>query len=400
VTRRWQWIVIGVACLAFAIKIVIALNTRGSNDVTIWEAHLAKIQSAGALAWYRDGVKLYGADGHFLGVEVSNHPVLAFRMVSAFDRLARITHLPFGFWLRFATAAADLASVFILRAILAGSRYTPSNVTLLLVAASPVSLMISGFHGNTDPIMVCLLLLSIWLAESRRPPWLAGAAFGLAMSIKVVPVVFAPVFLMFFPSARTRLKFALSAALVFAAGSMPYLLQNPALVLGHQFGYSPEVEEWGVPGLGHILLPKAFDAIYRITGKAILALALLFTAFRMNRPWNKPTLLRQCGIVCPVLLFLATGFSVQYLAWLVPWSAGDSRKRITLYYLASSAFLFTVYTVWCGGFPWNFGNSLEYTTSFAPGLIMFSLEVLTWISIGLLLRQRWREHVLAIPDKA
>jgi hypothetical protein len=78
---------------------------------------------------------------------------------------------------------------------------------------------------------------------------------------------------------------------------------------------------------------------------------------------------------------------VRYLAWLVPWSAGDGQNRLPLYCSLSVAFLVTVYTVWSGGFPWNLANALEYTVSFWPGLVLFFLAVLCSISIGLAARE-------------
>ena len=53
--------------------------------------------------------------------------------------------------------------------------------------------MISGFHGNTDPLMIAPLLLSVYLIEADAPSWIAGAAMGLATNVKVVPVVLLPV---------------------------------------------------------------------------------------------------------------------------------------------------------------------------------------------------------------
>src|SRR5689334_963170 len=42
-----------------------------------------------------------------------------------------------------------------------------------------------GLHGNTDPILIFFLLLSIYLIDSQRPPWLAGAALGMAANFKL-----------------------------------------------------------------------------------------------------------------------------------------------------------------------------------------------------------------------
>ena len=67
--------------------------------------------------------------------------------------------------------------------------------------------MVAGFHGNTDPIMVSLLLLSVYLVETGRGEWLAGAAFGMAMNIKILPLLLAPAALLSLPGTRRRIGF-------------------------------------------------------------------------------------------------------------------------------------------------------------------------------------------------
>ena len=47
--------------------------------------------------------------------------------------------------------------------------------TLLLTALPPVSLMLSGFHVNKDPVVVIGVQWSVHLADSRRFAWAAGA---------------------------------------------------------------------------------------------------------------------------------------------------------------------------------------------------------------------------------
>ena len=89
-------------------------------------------------------------------------------------------------------------------------------LAVLLMALCPTSIMISGFHGNTDPLMIALLLLSVYLIEGDAPSWIAGVAMGLATNVKVVPVVLLPVVLLYLPNSWARAKFLLGAAITFA----------------------------------------------------------------------------------------------------------------------------------------------------------------------------------------
>jgi len=316
---------------------------------------------------------------------------MGLHLFQACDLLSRRTGLPLGFWLRLACSLADLGSLLLLGKILKRSGSPHRYATLLLVAISPVSIMVSGFHGNSDPVMVCLLLLSISLAQADRPAWLVGASFGLAMNIKVVPVIFAPVFLFYLRNTRERITFALSAAAVFIAGSLPYLAQDPALVIERIFGYTPVVLlDWGIPGLISIFLPAAVSAWYAALSKVLVLSILLVASFLINRCERKPDLFQQCACVAFLFLFFANGFGVQYLAWLVPWSAGVGATPFPFYYCVSSAFLFTVYTVWSRGFPW-YAASLEYSNPVWPSLLIFYLEITCWMAVGLMARAFWRD---------
>jgi len=99
------------------------------------------------------------------------------------------------------------------------------------MALSPVSIMVSGFHGNTDPVMICLVLLSIYLVESGRPAWLCGAIFGMAMWIKIVPVIFLPAFGAVPENAAAAHHVPACSRATFVSGLMPTPLRIPRLIL-------------------------------------------------------------------------------------------------------------------------------------------------------------------------
>src|SRR6185295_16024848 len=94
--------------------------------------------------------------------------------------------LQFAFLLRLASIIADIAVVVALLRWRAKLGNFPPWWALIVFAASPVSLMVSGFHGNVDPIMVALLFLATIAAACERPV-LCGVLFGLAANVKIVP---------------------------------------------------------------------------------------------------------------------------------------------------------------------------------------------------------------------
>src|SRR6185369_3023495 len=102
-----------------------------------------------------------------------------------------------------------------------------ARTKLALVAAAPVSVMVSGFHGNTDPVMIFLALVSVLLLVKERPTWAAGLAMGASLCVKVVPIVFWPALLLWISGWRKRLEYFGAAALLFVALSSPVLFQAP-----------------------------------------------------------------------------------------------------------------------------------------------------------------------------
>jgi len=99
----------------------------------------------------------------------------------------------------------------------------------------------------------------------------------------------------------------------------------------------------------------------------------------MNRAQTKPPLFLQCGLVAFLFMSLTPGFSVQYLAWLVPWVVALGAGATLVYYLTSGVFLFVVYTFWSHGFPWYFANAWSVDAPW-PGWMLY-LELLCWVSV-------------------
>src|SRR5439155_3256601 len=138
-----------------------------------------------------------------------------------------------------------------------------------------------------------------------------------------------------------------------------------------------------IPKLISIFLPATVSAVYAVLGKVLVLSILLLVSILINRRERKPDLFQQCGFAAFLFLFFANGFGVQYLAWLVPWSAGVGVTLFPFYYCVSSVFLVTVYTVWSSGFPWYYANSsIVSSLPLWPRLLMFSLAITCWIAVG------------------
>jgi len=371
-----------VAASALLFKLWIALRTIGTNDVLLWEHFLAHLKTYGALSLY----------GH---VYFFNHPLMFFNhppfmvhVLTVLDSLTSLTGLPFAFWLRLPGIVADLASLVLLWRILEAGTATMSRRTaLILFAGASTSIMVSGFHGNTDPIMVAFLLLSIMLLGRGHATWLAGAAFGMSMNVKAWPVVFVPAIYAYLPDRRRRLAYFAAAGAVFLVAGMPYVLQEPRLILEKVFNYPSLYGHWGLSRLTTWLASTVdalapLDMAYARLGRMLLLLVIVVISFRMDRAREKPPLYLQCGVIAFTFVAFAPGFGVQYLAWLVPWVVGLGVWPTLTFYATSGVFLFLVYNFWAQEFPWNLADSIRVGEW--HGFLIF-FEVLCWVSVLVIL---------------
>jgi hypothetical protein len=371
ISRNRRTAVAVAAALAFLFKLLLALLTEGTLDAAAFADHLAKIEQFG-------GVGAYRVSGAFNNP--FNSPPFVVHFLKAIGWLTRATGLPFAYWLRLPCILADAGSLFLVWKLLEryGARRDVShdasaprrdgnvpllnapllNVPLLLItlALSPVSIIISGFHGNTDPVMIFFVLLSAYLLDGRGRVRLAAVAFGLALSIKVAPLIFAPALWFYLPGMRKRIEYFALAALVFLCGSLPYLLFDPLLIARSVFGYSSIYGHWGWTHLAATLFPESLvfarpphdvvgaHAVAASVGKWLMLALIAGAAMWLNRRKDKPPLALQLGLAAAIFLFLTPGFGAQYLSWLVPWVVFLGVRACLVYYLAGGLYLAVDYS--------------------------------------------------------
>jgi hypothetical protein len=359
-------LLISAAILALSVKVVIDATSVGTNDVLTWERFLAEARQFGGIGLYR-------------GDPLFNHPPFIITFLHGIGRAARITGLPFQFWLRLPAIVADLGSFVLVYRILEREGLRVRTSVLVLLALAPASIMISGFHGNTDPVMIFFVLLSIYFLD-RQVPWAAGIAAGMSLNIKVAALIFLPAILLAFAGHRQRAKFLAAAIVTVVVASLPYLVEDPVVIARHTLGYTSLAGHWGVtrlmswlpPGFGYL------EALYIRWGGIVLLVAIAGIAWWFNRSPRRPPPFLQAGLSVFLFLGLTPGFGVQYLAWIVPWVVALGRTATVAVYAASGVFLFAVYTFWSQGFPWYLADS-NVVGDWRGGIVL--LELLCWLTI-------------------
>jgi hypothetical protein len=359
---------LAIAILALCAKLALALTTYGTNDVAAWMEYAWVIHTKG---------------GAFVYTKISefNHPPFMVRVLEAMAWLADRNWLPFQFWMRLPAILADFASFLVVQRIFAARADGPADrFSLVWLAAAPISLFVSGFHGNTDPVMTMFLLLAVLFVDRPERILLAGAAFGMGVNIKVVALAFAPAAFFYLPSWSRRVQFFGAAATVVLAGSMPVLVQAPEAIAHNVFGYGSIIGHWGLSRLS-VLLSGSTEVAPVVRQSAMLAfvIALVAISFWANRGTQRASLYRQFGLVAFAFLTLTPGFGIQYLAWLVPWLVGIRRSAVSAFHVAAAGFMFAVYTYWSRGLPWWYANS-DAVGDWQGGLIAF--ELAAWLSVA------------------
>ncbi len=352
-SRRCTWVVWTAAIAALAVKALLAWNTYGTNDVSFREAYLVKLRSAGALELYRNPVPTYYA-GKLYKYEPFNQPPLAIALIDWWARMADWTGVPFRTMLRLWSSIADALSLLVVVQLVRRVRGMEAPcVALIAMAACPVSIFVSGFHGNSDPIMMLLVVLSLYGLEVLDSPAVCGLALGLAIEIKIVPAILVLALLLYVRSWRGRMVCAGTIALAAILPALPYLLADPGEVARKVLGYRSFPGAWGVTALLNSKLQ------YEDWGRFVLVGVLVLVSIWLNYPRPRARLFDQWGILFFLFLLLTPGFGTQYLAWLVPWVITLGPVALAGQYILNSVYIFIVYTHWSGGLPWYFANSLE-----------------------------------------
>jgi tetratricopeptide (TPR) repeat protein len=385
---RKRWIVIAlVGAIAFAAKLLLAFRTYGTNDVYTYERFAL---------WSR----YFGAELYKIAPDL-NHPPSMLHILSGMLWMSDHTQLPFHFWLRFPGILADAGTLWLICRIL-GPRIAQRSVfiAVLLIAIAPIHILISGFHGNTDPIMIFFVMAAVWLAGYRDKPIAGGAAYGLALCIKVAPAMLVPVLFLSLAGMRKRAAFFLATACVVMVAWSPYIFQQPAAVIHQVFGYKSSYGLWGFSWLFRELA-NAWPASQSINngfsrfGSVLVVAAILILSLWMNRLERKPWLYAQVGMVFLLFFTATSGFAVQYLAWLTPWIAELGALPVALFMLTGSVFLLVVYNYWNLGMPWYLAIAYPWSSH-------QYFQVLCWISALLLSFAAWRRiqsgHAFAFPS--
>jgi 4-amino-4-deoxy-L-arabinose transferase-like glycosyltransferase len=344
--------VLSAAVVVLGLKLWVAATTFGTADVGAWETFAAAVRKVGPINIY--AVPL---------ASLYNHPPLIGWMLLVMNHLVA-PGIPFPFLIRVPASVADVVtSLLIFEMLRARRSLREATAAALLVACSPVLFIISGLHGNTDPVFVMFTLMSTYLLINRpwpAQPWvsaaLAGAAFAMALSVKIVPIVVLPTLLLI-AARRGRRQLA---SFVVGSGVVLLPLWGP-VVLRQWQPFRKDVldyagfatRQWGPVEFANVLHAPA-SAITFIAGPGrfldVLLSALLPVLLLC---WRRDAALSAIGLSLALFLLLSPAFGTQYLAWPVAVAYLIELRAGIAYNLAAGALLAEVYLREHGNRPWD-----------------------------------------------
>ena len=343
------------ALLAMLAKLLLAAQTLGTNDVVFFRLYGMKIAEHGLVALYQS-------------TPLFNHTPMTGLFSALLAGISGGDPRLFALLLRLPGIVADLVAVGALLRLRVRTG-TPPGWALLLFALSPVSIMVTGFHGNMDPVLTALLTLAAVACVEERLAVSAGW-LALACNVKVAPLLVTPVFFAWWLQRGRGWRFASIAGGLTLLGWAWPLIACPRAFLGNVLGYSGFWGFWGFTfwlyqsGLAafHVVdfhhLPAAEAIVTQVLKFGIIA-ATLTIAWRTRRA---ETIFRPLAAVWLVFMVFAPGVVGQYLVWPAPFLLVAAPRAYALTTAACSAFLFIFYTALCKGLPWDFGVG-DHTTN-------------------------------------
>ncbi len=338
----WFWLAIAVGAL---LRGALVVGTEGSFDVSIKLHHGHQINRVGLLGWYEMA-------------EVFNHPPLMGSWFAGAVRFAEATGLPFAAVLRAPFALLDLATAALVWLAFAGSPWRWAACAAYWL--NPLAVIFSAYHGNTDSALGAFALASL-VAVSRGRPVLAGAVLGVGLWVKLPVLIAAPALLLGFAHGRDRARFAAAAALVGLAGYLPWLAQEPGLLIQRIAGYGGSPIEtpagaviWGLPAALRFGGTPLADALAAVNTLVCWVPILLLAWWRRGDPGARVVGVSVCGGFLAV--YGVTSFwAWQYLAWCVPFLLFLDARVAAALSIVLGAYVYGAYAFLTGS-PWLLGH--------------------------------------------
>ena len=290
-------------------RLCISSQSIGSNDVVNWYFSAERVLKMGLIPAYE-------------GDPYLNNPPLIALLMAEMLKLSRSIEVSFPILLRSLGIFGEALSIALVAHVGCLSGGVRRGILLgLIVALNPLSLLVTGYHGHTDGLVGGFVVLSFYLATICQQYALAGFALGLAMNVKLIPLVLWPALFFSIPSVRGRIL----SSVGFSSALIPFIVAwwyGGPVFFSRVFGYRSILDYWGFQTFLIIFkshIPQwsgFFDAIivfYQQVGPfVILGVVTILNLMVQLSSWQRG------AISFGVMAVLAQGFGITYPALAMP----------------------------------------------------------------------------------
>ena len=237
----------------------------------------------------------------------------------------------------------------------------------IICSINPINFLVSGFHGNTDPLFIFLILLAIYFAENKFI-FFSGLLYGLSLCIKIVPIILAPMFIFYMGTKKEKVIFILSSLIIPVIVFSPYLISDFLAIKQNVFQYGSLTGIWGFQHILKAIFTNesinsetrklAYEIFkWHISYGRLLLLGIILGMSKVFMSSKKLSLTKGIFFVFCLFLSITPGFGVQYLSWLSYYAVMVTPVLGTIYLLVGGIFLYRVYNYWGGGVSPYYANS-------------------------------------------
>lgn len=261
----------------------------------------------------------------------NSYPPLAIYIEEITIKLQDFTQIPFYILIKVWSNLADLVICLLVYLFLikAGTKKLHAVIWSLVFFLNPVSIIISAAHGQIDSIPTLLVILSAFFLMFKKKltyTLLSGLLFGLAVSIKLNPLILLPFFLIYIIKKSrfiNSLLFGLMAILPLIILILPFASGNYFYVFNRLANYTGS-NDFGIPALikgqyyietgqTNYILEKSL--INKSKYFFLVCWLILIFFFR-----NSEKLIKGCSITYLLFITFYFGISAQYLSWILPFA--------------------------------------------------------------------------------
>jgi hypothetical protein len=329
----------------FAVKVWVAVHTYGTNDIHTFMGFAHGVHERGPVGIY--SIDYRAGPHHWL----YNHPPLIGYFLQFINVLSE-HGIPLRVTLRTVSSAADVISGLVIYEVLR-RRISLLKATLCgaAVAASPLLFLISGYHGNTDPIFLMLALLGSFLIIDESQGLWGGIALGLAVGTKIVAFVALPALAAYLVVHRRKdlRGAAMGFAVTVGATWGPAVIREWGPLRHNVLGYTGVGDR--VWGLVRIADKAGWPAVrHFLMGPGVHLIPLMCALLPALVAWRAADKAMEAVALSLVatLVFLPA-YGIQYFSWGVAAAYLLAPLPATLYNLLGGFIVFRVYDQWNHG---------------------------------------------------